>query len=65
MKKQLFRQKHIKCEASHRELWECQRFFTVNYTMSFFTSKNSKSYTILSQLFTVYSKEALLNSFAL
>jgi len=24
MRKQLFRQKYIKCEVSHRELWECQ-----------------------------------------
>jgi len=33
MKKQLF--KKIKCEVSHRELWECQNvFFTVNYTMT-------------------------------
>jgi len=69
MKKQLF--KKIKCEVSHRELWECQftfffhcklyndlLIFTPKNCIKVFYSKITLNVPLyVSQLFTVYSKE--------
>jgi len=39
--------KYIKCEMSRRELWECQfTFFTVNYTMIFFSLLKTVNLTL-------------------
>jgi len=46
MKKQVFQQKYIKCEVSHKELWKYQFtffHFKLYSELLFFTAKNCNS----------------------